>query len=353
MKHYLSEGTLFLIKEMGITQQEIAKKIEELCVTSKIEYTISQQSISRYINGYPFYKEDAEKIIIEAIRLIAGSRNYAVTKKRYRYIKEKEQEREKARLKKEKWQRPEEKKNNIYLSDIVNNRNLRKNLPSQEELDAQAALDDIYEDRRVISFYRSVSKKEQQFILNISESLYLMDAFMVQTLDYMIGIDKENMYKVLYENYLSYGTRDVYRHLGNEFSDNELMGLSKLMYGAAKADENLWSELTDKDLVYKIAYDMDYELEMPNIDLDYDLSKEEVHFLTIFHKCNWLYAEEFIKILATSVFLEKYDWLMLHQTYMFHKLRIVDDLETRNGLNLTKSEADFLDALEAIKYKFA
>ena len=72
MKFTLSDSTIGLIEELGISQQDIAREIKRLYEQGNVSREISQQSISRYLKGGKFTEKDTEGIIMSALRSFVG-----------------------------------------------------------------------------------------------------------------------------------------------------------------------------------------------------------------------------------------------------------------------------------------
>ena len=83
MKYYLSSKTIERIKVNNITQQALADEIEKLQNAQKVNSTISQQSISRYMNGASFPNDETGKIIAKAVTSLLKTSKFRKQRKQY------------------------------------------------------------------------------------------------------------------------------------------------------------------------------------------------------------------------------------------------------------------------------
>lgn len=83
MKYYLSSKTIERIKVNNITQQALADEIEKLQNAQKVNSTISQQSISRYMNGASFPNDETGKIISKAVTSLLKTSKFRKQRKQY------------------------------------------------------------------------------------------------------------------------------------------------------------------------------------------------------------------------------------------------------------------------------
>lgn len=336
MRYQLSDSTKKLIKDQGITQQELAKRIAELKESGRVSRSISQQSISRYVNGISYPEKDTEKIILEAVSSLMGSRKFRVLRKLYREEQEKE-ERKKAKIQ---LQRSTSCSNTVIkLRDVVDNKELIKMVSSEDELEDYEGQQEAVERWRVLDFWRSAPKEIQKYWLEIIGILEDFPPFLKAIIDAIKGISKETLLQLINQNYLSYCFDMPYERFAT-LSDKQLLLLSRLMLGASKSEQKVFEYLDKENAVYKAIITEEFDWDSMENSSPLPENGEEEAFLAYYTKSGML-SDEFIEWAGVFVCMEKEDWLMLHNAFVFSCLQE----GKRDGL--TSGEKDFLETIRA------
>lgn len=344
MKYHLSDNTKKLIKNEKITQQELAKKINELYEKGKVIRSISQQSISRYINGADLLYEDTEKIILKAVSSLLGARRYRIKRKLY-----KEEMAKKKSLEEKKMAAMVKRNYNLGLSlrDIATNDNLRDMLMSDEEIDFYERRQEEAEQGQILSFWRSAPLSIQSYWLETLDIFEEFSRFMKEVILCMIGIKEDHLLELLQESYLQYCSDCVYVKYAREFTDKELRVLGQIMIASGKSCNKLYEFIDEGSDIYKILVNGKYEWKVYERDKSYQPENEnEKLFLEYYEKSRMEY-EDFLYYASLTVCMERTDWLVLHNAFVFEKMQKgVANIEICTNLWGTEIEKEFIDNLK-------
>lgn len=321
MRYFLSESTISIIKEEKISQQALAKKIESLYNEKKVGRTISQQSISRYINGKQFPNKDIEETIVLAIKSLLGKRKFRI--KMIKYQEEMQKKHEKEQKEKKERIKGIKKKSfiKVSLKELLESERYKKLIPNDEEIAVQDYQREMAEHRQIIFLWRSVPKQIQDFWM---ETVVIFSGYTdfikeiqlsINWVDQRDLIDIMNMYCFMYSSY------KMYDEYANNFSDEELKILGKLMWNAGTASTKLY-ELIEKDSdIYRLLTRAKWEWKTcSNCEKYSSFSEREQSFIKLYEQSKMDF-ETFMYYAALLVFLEKVDWLVIHLAFVMEKLQ--------------------------------
>lgn len=342
MNYYLSETTKKLITENGIRQQELVKKIDELHNGGKVPRKISQQSLSRYLNGLPFPKKDTEEIILKGVSSIVGARKFRVLRKLYKVVEKEQKERQEIVS-------ADDIKRVFLFSDFTSEEVLSQ-LPTDEELEFYEHQKDLADAHQVLDFWRELPDDVKSYLKDLIAVLKRFPLFLQEVIYNMVGIPADDLLLLMHETYLTYCSKDMYGLYYNVFSEADLLLLSQLSFAAVHSAGVSDLTLKEGDLIYRVIesgkYDRDIFKESSCEPHDFS----EVYLIECYENSK-MNPDEFVFFLSVFAVLEKADWLMLHNAFTFSKMHDRHGVHLVNGRWFASDEEmDLLEKLKACQW---
>ena len=317
MKYTLSEETIQFIKGEAIPQRELAEIIDILYQEKKIDRSIPQQSISRYLNGSKFSKKDTEKIILMAVQRCLGTRKYHARKRLYSRI-DRTIAKEPIRTVKR-----TSKKKNIAFREVISNESLASYLMSDEELTNLEEQNNRLEIDQVKHFWYAAPKEIQLYWMYAIEVFVELSNYCRDVFEAMVGIESNTLMGIADSFYSLYCRGELYNKLAYQMSDSDLQTQGRIMNLAGLVNGlNLTSLVSENSLIYKCITNSAMEV----VD-QFDLQDEEmrnitddmwIRFCNYFEECR-LSSLECINYLSWMVCMQKEDWLLLNLALLLDK----------------------------------
>lgn len=323
-----------MIKEAKITQKELCKKIEDLCREGKVDRTISQQSISRYLNGISFPDEDTGKTIELAVNKILGAKKYNLLVKKYRMAELERQNRE--------IQRNKTKSKKVIrksLREIMDNPDLVKFIQTEEEFYEQ----EIQQDNCNISLALALYREMPEYIRNYLD-VYLwvyvdLPEFVRDVINYSIGITENEIIEFIDNKENVCHPIKYYSSLLIDLKVEERKLLTEVMKGISDAEINCTFDEITKEIILNRMEDLKEDnIETEGVifkESDLDGGEEKIAKY-IRNKVSDIY--EFVRGMYICVCMESYDWCLAHNALMYYYF----GNEDRN---------DYLDILKALNHQ--
>lgn len=334
MKHSLNLRTKQMIKGEKITQKELCKKIEDLCREGKVDRTISQQSISRYLNGFSFPNEDTGKTIELAVNKILGAKKYNLLVKKYRMDELERQNREIQRNKTK-----TKKAIRISLRKIMNNPNMVKFIQTEEEIYEQEVQQDNYNISLALALYREMPEYIRNYI-DVYLWIYVkLPEFVRDVINYSIGITENEIIEFIDSKENVCHPIKYYSSLLNDLKVEERKLLAEVMKGISDAEVNVtFDEITKEILLNRMEDLKEDNIEIKGVtfkESDLDVGEERIAKY-IRNKVSDIY--EFVRGMYISICMESYDWCLVHNALMYYYFSNED-------------KNDYLDILKALNYQ--
>lgn len=350
MRYRLSESTISLIQGENISQQELVRKIDELYENDKVSRTFSQQSVSRYLNGKSFPNEDTENIILLAVRTILGARKFRMQKKIYQIKLEEEQKDKEIEKKKAKKKSERNSSIGIGLRELISNEKYKDMLMSDEEIDYYEEQKEQAETRQIIEFWRSAPVEIQEFWLEIVGISGEFSKFIKEILLSMIGVEQQVLLDIANHFYFQYCTDNIYGKYANDFSDDELQIMGKLVYASGKAHEKLYEFVQEGSDIYSVLMTGECGWKICDNEEKYITTDEKERRFLQFYEHSKMTYEEFQYYASLLVCMEKVDWLVIHMAFLLEKSQKNNLKKLFEGyMWITEAQEDLIYTLRALQ----
>lgn len=317
MKYTLSDETIQFIKNEKIPQRELAEIIDILYQEKKINRTIPQQSISRYLNGSKFSQKDTEKIILMAVQRCLGTRKYHARKRLYSRIDrtiEKEQTRNVKRA---------SKKKKIAFRKIISNESLASYLMSDEELFSLEEQNNRLEIDQVKHFWYSAPKEIQLYWIYAIEVFVELSNYCRDVFEAMVGIESNTLMGIADSFYTLYCRGELYNKLAYQMRDSDLQTQGRIMTMAGWVNGlDLPSLVSKESCIYECITNSAMNV-ANKFDLQDEVMRNKTDDMWI-QFCNYfknsrLTSLDCMNYLSWMVFMQKEDWLLLNLAFLLDK----------------------------------
>lgn len=341
MRYKLSESIIRFLKEEHVSQAELAEKISDLKDEKKVDRTISQQSISRYINGAVFPHKDTEQIILTALKDMFGVRKFSFRYKRYQQKVKEEQKKEKKNPK-------SNLENSIFTLEEIEADEKLHTLYTLVRLDSeilnQEEQEELAKRRQLSAFWRNTPKEIQDCWLEILGVLEGFSDFMKEVFLSMIGVSQEDLFSIVEKYYIEYCPFNIF----SKYTDEERRILGKLLTASGNI-LNLKELIDEEHDIYQLLTEGKYEHKVFCDEEEYKvLDQREKMFLEYYKNSHMDYIE-FMSMASLMANFEKMEWMTLYMAYIFEQtqksepqIQVEKDL---SSIWMTEKQKEFVSIL--------
>lgn len=309
MKYTLSEEIIRLIAKEKISQKCLVENMKTLHKQGKINRVISQQSLSRYLRGQSFPDKDTKESITKTLCYTLGVEKLNSRQKKKDFEK------------------------------------IRRIESRNKEISVQILLETQYQ---ILEYWRNAPEEIQNFWLETLGMLNNLSDFIINVIFSMKKKKTDKLPSFIKCYYFEYCFTNLYDKYRNEFSNEQILILGKLMIAAGNADEKKYYQLIEKDSEMEKILAESYQWKpcRNNSSQCEPKNEKERYFIKLYENSNMSY-QDFMRYASIVAHFERINWLVIYMAYFVEKLQ-KEKTDIKNQSSLTKKEEEFLCLLKNI-----